>query len=99
MVAQYNYNTFIVQDCKSGAVLLVTSSARKARDMFGKGKRIEVWSCNKRVERITTKTRERNPMQPYVELERDYIRTKQEKHTRRRWVNVKTANRDRPNNI
>ena len=98
-MAQYNYNTFIVQDCKSGAVLLATSSARKARDMFGKSKRIEVWNCNKRVERITTKTRERNPMQPYVELERDYIRTKQEKHTKRRWVNVKTANRDRPNNI
>lgn len=98
-MAQYNYNTFIVQDCKSGAVLLVTSSARKARDMFGKGKRIEVWNCNKRVERITVKTREKNPMQPYVELEKDYIRTKQEKHTKRRWVNVKTANRDRPNNI
>lgn len=78
-----NYNTFIVQDCRSGKVMLVTSSARKATRLFEKGKRIEVWNGNSRVERITVKTRERNPMEPYIEAEKEYIRKKQERHTKK----------------
>lgn len=98
-MAKYKYNTFIVQDCKSGKVLVVTSSARKARDMFGKGKRIEVWNCNKRVERITVKTREKNPMQPYVEAEREHIREKQARNTRRRWCYGQTSQGDRSERV
>ena len=79
-MAKSCYNTFVVSDCKTNRVLLVTSSARKARDAFGKGRRVEVWNCNSRVERITVKCRDRNPLGPYVEAERDFIRQRQKNH-------------------
>lgn len=83
-MAKACYNTFLVQECKSGKTLLVTSSARKAARMMCPGRRIEVWNCNARVERITVKTGEHNPMGPYIDAEREYIRKKQERHTKRR---------------
>ena len=82
-MAKNVYNTFLVAECKSGKILLVTSSARKADSMFGKGKRVEVWNANAKVETITVRTREKRPMQPYIEAEKDYIRQKQEKATQR----------------
>ena len=80
-----NYNTFIVVDCNSRKPILTTSSARKAYKLFEVGKRIEVWNNNRIVEKIRfSDTRyEKNPMQPYIELERAYIRKKQERATRR----------------
>lgn len=80
-MAKNNYNTFVVQECKTGRVLLVTSSARKATSMLCTGIRIEVWNCNSKVERITSKCKEKNPMRPYISAEKEYIRNKQETRT------------------
>lgn len=88
-MAKHCYNTFVISNCKTNRVLLVTSSARKARDAFGTGRRVEVWNCNHKVERITVKCKERNPLQPYVDAEREYIGLKQrraeERNKRRGW--------------
>lgn len=87
-MAKHCYNTFVISDCKTNRVLLVTSSARKARDAFCTGRRVEVWNCNAKVERITVKCKEKNPLQPYVDAEREYIGEKQrraeQKNARRR---------------
>lgn len=74
-----NYNTFVVVDCKSRNILLVTSSAKLANSHLKKGIRIEVWNWNRRVEKIYehTKRRERHPMGPYIDLEKENIRRKQ----------------------
>lgn len=74
-----NYNTFVVVDCKSRRPVLITSSARKARKEMQSGIRIEVWNNNVLVERIyeSDRQRERDPLLPYVEAEREYIRQKQ----------------------
>ena len=82
-MAKQCYNTFIVVDCKSGKILLVTSSARKAETMLEKGRRVEIWNANCKVESITVKTREKRPLWPYINAEREYIREKQEKATQR----------------
>jgi C4-type Zn-finger protein len=37
------YNTFVVQKTNNGRTVLVTSSARKARQMLTVGHRVEVW--------------------------------------------------------
>lgn len=77
------YNTFVVQETKGGKPLLVTSSARKARQLLvGSGWRVEVWSDNQKVEIVHFKTR--SQLEPYIEAEKDYIRQKQEKATKRR---------------
>jgi hypothetical protein len=49
------------------------------------GIRIEVWSNNVLIERIyeSDKKREGNPMQPYIDMEKEYIRKKQEMATLR----------------
>lgn len=73
------YNTFVVMDCKKRTPLLVTSSARKAISNLTTGFRIEVWSENKKVESIYSKNRK--GIKPYIELERNYIREKQERKT------------------
>ena len=75
------YNTFVVQATKNGKALLVTSSARKARQLLIPGARVEVWSENERVETIYTRTRAR--LDRYIEDERAYIRAKQAKAERR----------------
>lgn len=76
-----NYNTFIVIDCNARKPILTTSSARKAYKHLEVGKRIEVWNNNKIVEKIRfSDTRlEKNPLAPYIKLEREYIRKKQRK--------------------
>ena len=69
------YNTFIVCLCRSGRALLVTSSARKATRMLEKGKRIEVWNENTRLNTIHNKTKDK--MVPYIKQEKDYLFVKQ----------------------
>ncbi len=77
-MAKKCYNTFVVAECKSGKAILVTSSARKATETLCKGRRIEVWNANRKVETIYAKQpREKSPMQPYIQAEREYIGQKQ----------------------
>ena len=88
-----NYNTFVVVCCSTRKIIITTSSARKASKELQKGVRIEVWNNNALIERIyeRDKRREANPMKPYVDMEREYIRKKQERATKkntRRWFYV-----------
>ena len=80
-----NYNTFVVVNCLTRKIIITTSSARKAYRELQKGVRIEVWNNNVLIERIyeRDKRRETNPMKPYVDMEREYIRNKQERATKR----------------
>ena len=83
------YNTFVVVNCNTRKPILTTSSARKANKLLTTGFRIEVWNNNDLVERIyeSDKRREKSPMSPYIELEKNYIREKQkraEERNRRR---------------
>lgn len=80
-----NYNTFVVVNCSTRKPVITTSSARKAYRELKTGIRIEVWSNNVLIERIyeSDKKREGNPMQPYIDMEREYIRKKQEMATLR----------------
>ena len=75
------YNTFVVQETKGGKAVLVTSSARKAKRLLQPGRRVEVWSENKRAEVIYARTRSK--LGKYTAAERDYIRAKQEAAERR----------------
>lgn len=68
------YNTFLVITTK-GRPLLVTSSARKARQMLQTGIRVEVWSSNAKTETVYQRTR--FLLDKYVTAEREYIRAKQ----------------------
>lgn len=76
-----NYNTFLVIDCNTRRPILTTSSARKAQNELRTGVRVEVWNNNTLVERIyeADKRKEADPLAPYVEAEREYIRRKQAK--------------------
>ena len=80
-----NYNTFVVVNCKTRKPVITTSSARKAYKELQTGIRVEVWNNNILIERIyeTDKQREGNPMKPYIDMEREYIRKKQEMATLR----------------
>lgn len=80
-----NYNTFVVVNCSTRKPIITTSSARKAYRELQTGIRIEVWNSNVLIERIyeSDKHREGNPMKPYIDMERDYIRKKQEMATLR----------------
>ncbi len=73
------YNTFLVMDCRSRRPLLVTSSARKAVRALETGRRVEVWCENELVRTVYAKTRQ--DMREYTEIERQYIRAKQERAT------------------
>ena len=70
-----DYNTFTVVDCKTKKALLTTSSARKAGAELVKGKRIDVWNQNEKVNVVYDKTHEK--MKPYISAEKEYIRAKQ----------------------
>lgn len=70
------YNTFVVQETKGGRAVMVTSSARKVKRMLTKGLRIEVWSENKKIETIYTRTS--SELTKYITAEREHIRAKQE---------------------
>ena len=78
-----NYNTFVVVNCLTRKPIITTSSTRKAYRELTKGVRIEVWNNNVLIKRIyeRDKKREGNPMKPYIEMEREYIRKKQERAT------------------
>lgn len=84
------YNTFVVVDTKKRKTLLVTSSARKANTLLTTGVRVEVWNDNERLETVyeRDKWRESNPLEPYIEQEKAYIRAKQaaaeQRNTQRR---------------
>ena len=86
------YNTFLVLTTK-GQPLLVTSSARKARQLLRPGCRVEVWSGNAKAETIYTKTGDR--LAKYITAEREYIRDKQaaaerrNKKRRKQWQALK----------
>jgi hypothetical protein len=87
-----NYNTFVVVNCSTRKPVITTSSARKAYQELKTGIRIEVWNNNILIERIyeSDKRREGNPMKPYIDMEREYIRKKQEsaeKRNKRRKAN------------
>ena len=75
------YNTFVVQETKGGKAVLVTSSARKARQLLAPGRRIEVWCENQHTKTIYTRTR--NDLLPYTNAEKAYIRDKQAAAERR----------------
>lgn len=75
-----SYNTFLVLTTK-GQPLLVTSSARKARQQLRTGVRVEVWSANAKTETVYHRTR--SLLDKYVAAEREYIRAKQEAAERR----------------
>lgn len=87
-MAKACYNTFLVVNCKTRKVELVTSSARKAEAMRRTGYRIDVWNCNSLVEKIHAKEKERFPMAPYIQAERAFIgerqRRREERNSRRR---------------
>ena len=85
-----NYNTFIAQETKGGKTMLVTSSARKVKQLLSPGVRIEVWSENRKTETIYTKTRAL--LEKYVEDERRYIREKQAKAEQRNKARRERAN-------
>ena len=79
-MAKYVYNTFVVMDCKKRKPVMVTSSARKAAELLEVGRRIEVWNANMLVEKIHAKEkRERYPMRPYIQAEKDHIAQKQKR--------------------
>lgn len=88
-MAKQCYNTFVVVNCRTRKIELVTSSARKAEAMRRTGYRIDVWNCNALVERIHAKEKERFPMAPYIDAEREFISRRQQnreaRNARRRW--------------
>lgn len=69
------YNTFIVHKTTGGKPVLVTSSARKAKQLLTTGIRVEVWCENQKIETIYTKTQAE--MVKYLSAEKAYIREKQ----------------------
>lgn len=85
-----NYNTFIAQETKGGRTMLVTSSARKVKSLLAPGIRIEVWSENKKVETVYTKTVAL--LDKYVQSEKEYIREKQARAEQRNKLRRARAN-------
>lgn len=69
------YNTFVVQRTNNGRAVLVTSSARKAKQSLAVGFRVEVWNENQKQETIYTRTVKK--LDRYITAEREYIRNKQ----------------------
>lgn len=69
------YNTFVVLDCKTRKILLVTSSARKALKLLEKGKKIEIWSDNELQDVVYIKYSFK--MVEYVSFEKEFIKMKQ----------------------
>lgn len=79
------YNTFVVQETKGGRAVMVTSSARKVKQMLRPGLRVEVWNENAHTETIYTRTSRK--LDAYTAAEKEYIRQKQqaaEERNRRR---------------
>lgn len=72
-----NYNTFGLIDTKTKKILLITSSARKCKRAFIKGRRIEVWNGNALVKKIYNKNLA--DIDEYIRLEKQHIANKQRK--------------------
>lgn len=72
------YNTFVLIETKTRRVLLVTSSARKARDGMTNGVKTEIWNENEHVKTIY-KREGIEPFMPFVTEEKEYIRQKQKR--------------------
>lgn len=68
-------NLYIVEETKTNKTVLVTLSARKAKKLLGKGRRIDVWCDGERCKRVHLKTA--SDFDVYISLEKDYIREKQ----------------------
>lgn len=68
------YNTFVIVHSKNRKIILVTSSARKAKKMLSKGIRIEIWNENSLIDKSYFSD---NKMQKYVTNEKEYIFKKQ----------------------
>ena len=81
-----NYNTFLVVDCYTRKSVLVTSSARKAKEYLVKGVRVEVWNNNQMVETIYSpgkKNCNKNPLGSYIYEEKEHIARRQGKAEQR----------------
>lgn len=76
-----DYNTFVVYDCAKRKPILVTSSARKAKQALCKGIRVDVWCENKNIATIYDKNS--YLLNEYITLEKQYIARKQERATKR----------------
>ena len=85
-----NYNTFIAQETKGGKTVIVTSSARKVKSLLAPGVRVEVWSENKKVETVYTKTS--SLLEKYIQSEKQYIREKQARAEQRNKLRRARAN-------
>lgn len=71
------YNTFLLVDTNTRKPLLVTSSARKATAELCKGRRVEVWNENERIDMIYANKPE--SMKRFIQAEKEYIHRKQER--------------------
>lgn len=71
------YNTFLLVDTKTRKPLLVTSSARKITAELCKGRRVEVWNENERIDMIYANKPE--SMKRFIQAEKEYIQRKQER--------------------
>ena len=76
-----NYNTFNLVDTKSRKTILTTSSARKCKREFVKGRRIDVWNGNALVDVIYS--RNLPDIDKYIRLEKEHIARKQQLATER----------------
>lgn len=72
-----DYNTFVVLEKQKP--VLVTGSIRKCVPLLKTGTRIEVWNNNRLVKKIYKRTD--SELKEYIELEKEYIRKKQERRT------------------
>ena len=80
-MAKTAYNSFVVADCRAKKNVLVTQSAKKARDAMRPGLRIEVWNSGRLVEKIYHK--DLIFMSEYCIAEKEYHRQKQRNHEMR----------------
>lgn len=75
-------NTFVVIDCKERKNILVTNSARKAKDRIYVGAKIEVWN-NNGIHMETIYSRNIGKIHKYTSLQKQFICDKQ-KHAEQR---------------
>lgn len=76
-----DYNIFVVYDCVKRKPVLVTSSARKAKQALHKGIRVDVWNMEENMARIYSQ--DNFLLDKYITLEKQYIARKQEYATKR----------------
>ena len=83
-------NTFVIYDCDKRRNLLITQSARKAKEMISVGTKAEVWNDDALIETIYVKNL--GKINKYIEMQKEYIAKKQmyaeRKNKRRRKYEV-----------